>query len=231
MKKAGIRKEPVSNGTKRQINRSEEVLQHLRKRIADHDLPPGTRLQELEIAEQFDISRAVVREVLGALEQRGLVNRIPNRGAVVARLDIKEIFDIFDVRERLEGLCAYRATINAPPKTWDPYIEQFGADMKQAISEGDIERYIDGLEALRAEMIRWADNSYAASFLDLLLDKARIIARRVTLLPGRAAAGRSLHLEMLELMKAGNAADAERKKMEIIRSARECLERYRTFIM
>ncbi|MEX0729397.1 MAG: GntR family transcriptional regulator [Aquisalimonadaceae bacterium] len=231
MGETGVTRKPSRSSATGRKNRADDVLQDMRRRIAEHDLPPGTRLQELDIAHQFNVSRSVVREVLGALEQRGLVNRIPNRGAVVARLDPKEIYEIFDIREALEGLCAHRATLNAPPGTWDPFIERFGPAMGQAIANGDIEPYIDGLEELRRETVRWADNTHAANFLDLVLDKARLIKRRVTLLPGRAAVGREMHLQMLHLMQAGDAEGAQNKKKEIIRSAREWLERYRSFIM
>ena len=220
-----------STGKRRQKGRTEEVLLEMRRQIAEHDLPPGTRLQELELAHEFNTSRSVVREVLGALAQRGLVNRIPNRGAVVARLEPKEIYEIFDVREALEGLCTRQATLNAPPDTWTPYIELFGPTMKQAIDAGEVERYTDALEDLRGEIMHWADNTHAANFLDLVLDKARLIKRRVTLLPGRAAVGREMHLEMLQRMAAGDASGAEEMKKEIIASAREWLERYRHFIM
>jgi DNA-binding GntR family transcriptional regulator len=224
-------KKTAGKGRRGQKQRTEEVLLELRDLIAEHDLPPGTRLQELELAHQFNTSRSAVREVLGTLEQRGLVNRIPNRGAVVARLNPKEVYEIFDVREVLEGLCTHQATLNAPPETWDSYIELFGSAMEKAIAEGEVERYIDALEELRSEIIRWADNTHAANFLDLVLDKARIIKRRVTLLHGRAAIGREMHLEMLKHMRAGDAAAAEEMKKRIIRSAKEWLERYKNFVM
>ena len=56
--------------------------------------------------------RARIREAFSALEQRGLVERIPNRGAVVTRLDLSQVFHIYDLREVLEGLCARLATQN-----------------------------------------------------------------------------------------------------------------------
>lgn len=222
---------PQVSSDRGQRGRTEDILQTMRKRIAEHDLPPGTRLQEVELAHQFNVSRAVIREILGALEQRGLVDRVPNRGAIVARLELKEIYEIFDVREALEGLCVRLATQNAPSAAWDPYIERFGESMDKAIEEGDIERYYDALEALRKETIRWAGNSHAANFLDLVLDKAYLIKRRVTLLPGRAATGRKMHLEMLEHMRSGDAAAAEGTKKKIIHSARDWLKRYQAFIM
>ncbi|ALG74348.1 hypothetical protein VY88_20240 [Azospirillum thiophilum] len=210
---------------------ADDVLDQLRRRISSHVLPPGSRIQETELAREFDISRARVREVLGALEQRGLIERIPNRGAVVMRLEPKEVFEIFDVREVLEGLCIRRATINAPDGAWDGLLETFGEPMRAAIEEGGIEQYLDGLDELRRVVIQWADNTHAANFLDVIFDKARVIAQRVTLLPGRAEAGRRMHQEMLQCMARRDADAAERLKREIIRSAREWLERYRHFVL
>ncbi len=210
---------------------ADDVLDQLRRRISSHALPPGSRIQETDLAREFDISRARVREILGALEQRGLIERIPNRGAVVMRLEPKEVFEIFDVREVLEGLCVRRATINAPDGAWDGLLESFGEPMRIAIEAGDIERYLDGLDEVRRAVIRWADNDHAANFLDLIFDKARVIAQRVTLLPGRAETGRRMHVEMLQCMAGRDAEAAERLKREIIRSAREWLERYRNFVL
>jgi DNA-binding GntR family transcriptional regulator len=220
---------PVQEQDKK--GRTDEIVHILRRRIADHDLPPGARLQEVELANEFNVSRATVREILGALEQRGLITRVPNRGAIVARLEPKEIYEIFDVREALEGLCVRHATQKAPPEVWEPYIEQFGDAMEKAIESGDIAAYSDALEDLRTATIAWADNSHAAHFLDLMLEKTHLLKLRVTLLPGRAATGRRLHLEMLKYMHSGDAENAERMKKEIICSAREWLERYRSFLM
>ena len=82
-----------------------DVLDVLRTRIADHDLPPGTKLRESDLAGEFGVSRARIREAFGALEQRGLIERIPNRGAVVTRLDAEQIYGLYDVREVVEALC------------------------------------------------------------------------------------------------------------------------------
>lgn len=208
----------------------ETVLSVMRERIATHALLPGSRIQEVEMANEFKVSRTLVREVIGVLDQRGLVERIPNRGAVVSRLEPMEVFEIFEVREVLEGLCTRLATRRAPDGTWEPYIEVFGGSMKARIEAGEIEAYVETLEDLREAMIKWADNAHAQHFLGLVLDKARVIKRRVTVLPGRAETGRLMHLEMLKHMVARDEAAAEEAKRAIIHSARDWLERYRAFV-
>ena len=79
--------------------------------IAEHQLVPGTRLKEEELAEIFAASRAKVRQALQNLARDGLVTLVPNRGAVVSKPSIEEARDVFFARrtieERLvERLCA-----------------------------------------------------------------------------------------------------------------------------
>ena len=93
------------------------------------DIAPGAKLREQELADEFGVPRARIREVFGALESRGLIERIPNRGAVVSRLELDQVFQLYDVRAVLEGLCVRLATQNAPPETWQEFVELFGAPM------------------------------------------------------------------------------------------------------
>lgn len=210
---------------------AEDIVKVLRSRISSQELSPGSRIQEVAMAREFNISRARVREVLGMLEQRGLIERIPNRGAIVTRMEPKEVFEIFDIREVVEGLAVRLATLNAPDGTWDTLLAEFGDPLARRIADGDIEGYLTALEKVRELTVSWADSSHVANILDLVLDKARVIARRVTVLPGRAEAGREMHHKMLQHMARREAAEAEAVKREIIRSARQWLDRYRNFVL
>ena len=96
-------------------NRILEIVDVLRERIASQQVPPGSKLLEQDLAEEFNAPRTAVREALAALEQRGLIERIPNRGAVVMRLELSQVFHIYDTREVLEGLCSRLATEKSQP--------------------------------------------------------------------------------------------------------------------
>src|SRR5688572_19264024 len=102
-----------------------EVLQVLRERIARQDIAPGAKLREHELAAEFGVPRTRIREVFGMLESRGLIERIPNRGAVVSRLDSEHVFQLYDVREVLEGLSVRLATENVAPESWQNLVEHF----------------------------------------------------------------------------------------------------------
>lgn len=118
---------PRNSRRRRRAGRSaEDLLAIIWERIASHDLLPSSRLQEANLAKEFGVSRAIVREVLAALEYRGLIQRIPNRGAVVTRLELSEVYEISEVRESLEGLCVRLATMRAPKGVWRKHIDRLG---------------------------------------------------------------------------------------------------------
>src|SRR5699024_12263458 len=78
---------------------------------------PAPSRSETDLAAEFAVPRTRIRDALAALEQRGLVERIPNRGAVVIRLDLSQALHIYDVRCVLEGLAARLATQNTDRKS------------------------------------------------------------------------------------------------------------------
>ncbi len=203
----------------------------LRERIARHALPPGAKLLENDLAREFGVSRAKVRDAFGALEQRGLIERIPNRGAVVARLDLSQVFEIYAVREMLEGLCVRLAVERAKPQSWQDLVQLFGRPMEAIVKHGEFERYIANLDKLRSRTLEAAGNGVLADMLDSINDKTREIQRRIIILPGRAIEGLQQHRAVLAAMRKGDAAKAEELRRANIRSSRDYLERFKNFVL
>ncbi len=69
-------------------------------------------LREMTIATELGVSRTPVREALRQLELEGLVRIIPNKGASVIGISVKDLKDIYEMRARLEGMCARWAIRN-----------------------------------------------------------------------------------------------------------------------
>ncbi len=209
----------------------DELVEILRKRIVDHDLPPGAKLREADLADEFDVSRPRVREAFGVLEERGLIERIPNRGAVVTRLEADEICSLFDVREVLEGLAVRLATEKVPPESWEDLIHIFEGPAALALADNDFDAYVECLGKFRERCIVAAGNPILSAQLDGLYDRTKVLIRRLLLVPGRASQGLSQHREVLRAMRAGDAYQAESLKRENIRSARECFLKYRKYLL
>jgi len=207
------------------------LLPALRERIARRALPPGAKLLENDLAREFGVSRAKVRDAFGVLEQRGLIQRIPNRGAVVARLDLSQVFEIYAVREMLEGLCVRLAVERTKSSSWQDLVQVFGRPMETIVKRGEFEKYIANLDELRSRTLEAAGNGVLADMLDSINDKTREIQRRIIILPGRAAEGLEQHRAVLAAMRKGDAAGAEELRRANIRSSREYVGLYQRFLI
>lgn len=208
-----------------------DISLELRRRIAAHDLPPGSKLSESELALEFGVPRTRVRDALAVLEQRGLVERIPNRGAVVMRLEWADVAHLYDVREVLEGLCARLATLNGPRKRWQEALKHFKGPMARYVAEGNLDAYIQDYEAFRKLLIESSGSPVLEQMLDSILERTQNLIRRIIILPGRAQQGLAQHTAMLEAMCAGDADQAEALRRANMRSAKSVLERYQKYLL
>ena len=215
----------------RKSTNKEAIFQVLRERIASHQVQPGSRLSEQELVEEFGVSRAVVRDAFIKLEQRGLITRSHKKSATVVRLELNQIFEIYDVRELLEGLCARLAAQNVPQESWQDLVELFAGPMEDIVARGDLDTYIKGLNLLRSRMIAAANSAVLSDVLDLIHDKVSEIARRIVLLPGRLQQGLSEHRAILQALRRGDAEASEQLRRENIRSSAEYLRRYERYVL
>lgn len=78
----------------------------LRQRIVGGDLPGGTRLYEVALAEELDISRTPVREAMSRLAEEGLLERARGGGFVVRSFTYRDVIDAIELRGVLEGTAA-----------------------------------------------------------------------------------------------------------------------------
>jgi DNA-binding GntR family transcriptional regulator len=224
------RAKPASRG-RTQAASVAHIVEALRGRIARQDVPPGAKLRETDLAEEFRVPRSRVRDALSVLEQRRLVERIPNRGAMVTRLDMAQAFQIYDLREVLEGLATRLATEKAPPESWKRDLDLFRGPMKELVAKNELDPYIERYEALRRKIIDAAANPLLAEMLDTIWEKTQVLIRRILILPGRSELGRRQHVAMLEAMARGNAEEAERLRRQGLRSARAHLEKFQKYIL
>lgn len=102
---------PVSDSDSRSLH--QEIVEQLRDRIVRGDLAPGAKLNERVLCADLGISRTPLREALKYLASEGLVELLPNRGAVVAPLDPRRIREILVLMGALEALAGELACRNA----------------------------------------------------------------------------------------------------------------------
>lgn len=84
----------------------DEVVEQMADAIVAGRLRPGERLDEIGLAARFTVSRTPIREALAQLATMGLIDRRPNRGAVVADLSAEHIANLIEAMAELEAVCA-----------------------------------------------------------------------------------------------------------------------------
>lgn len=203
----------------------------LRDRIVRHEIPPGSKLREQDLADEYGVPRSKVRDALAELQQRGLIERIPNRGAVVIKLDLEQVIEIYKVREVLEGLMVRLATENTAPESWQDLVELFNEPMEIYVKQGNFEAFILGYEVFRNRLLEAAANPVLTAMISSIYEKTQMIIRRIIVLPERGEKGLEEHRAVLTAMRRGDAEEAERLRRENMRSAQEYLKRYQSFIL
>lgn len=207
------------------------VIADLREKISSQTLLPGARITEEEVAKAYDIPRAKAREVLATLEDRSLIERIPNKGAVVAFVDMETTYRLYEVREALDGLTVRLATQNSKPGDWQDMLELLGEPFEQSLKSGDVDRHIATIELFRQRLREAANNPALTDLNERIYERTRVTMRRVALLPGRAEQGIQQYRAVLAAIMRGDPEEAEAKVRDLNRSARDYIHKYKNYVL
>jgi DNA-binding GntR family transcriptional regulator len=99
--------------------RFERIYKTLRDRICLLEYPPGARLSEEELADEFEISRTPVRRVLARLEAEGLIEARHGVGTIVTDVEIEELAQVYHLRLELAPLIGRLSPIPRTPADLD----------------------------------------------------------------------------------------------------------------
>lgn len=181
---------------------SEKVKRIIVDRVIEGIYPPGTHLVELQLAEEFGVSQAPVREALRELSSTRLVENRRRRGTFVRSISSDELAEIYMVRVALEGTAAFHAF---PVLHRDPApLREALARMRDAVAEGSdrgLARY--STEFHRA-IIKASGNRLMLEIWDSLFVEVRTMA---TIVRGQVDphAAAEAHAPILGAFERGNA--------------------------
>ncbi|XOV79964.1 MAG: GntR family transcriptional regulator [Aestuariibacter sp.] len=94
------------------VTSADKVFLQMRSDIVEGEIPAGSKLSEAELANRYEVSRAVIREAINRLQANHLVERRANVGAKVIQLTQNGLIQLYQVRESLEGMAARLAADN-----------------------------------------------------------------------------------------------------------------------
>lgn len=87
----------------------EKAYEFIQRKILSQEYAPGQKLSELSVAEEMGISRTPVRSAIRELEHEGFLEQVPRYGTIVRKTDRRDIAELYDMRQALEGFAAQQA--------------------------------------------------------------------------------------------------------------------------
>lgn len=118
---------------------SHKIAEKITNQIMSGELKPGEKIIESTYAEEFGTSRAPIRESLYLLENEGLIERIPRKGAIVKGYTEDEVYDLLEMRVVLESLAMKRIKIRGVNEETLRKMEQLVQQMEEV--DGDEKLY------------------------------------------------------------------------------------------
>jgi DNA-binding GntR family transcriptional regulator len=206
------------------VSKQGRLITEIRRRIIAGEIPPGVMLSELGLAEEFGVSRTPVREIFKQLQTEGLVEIRPRVGTFVITLSRREITELFEMAELLEGAAARLLALRGRV----PEIERLEENLRQseeAVARDDRARYAELVEEFHNLLIVGADNTKLEAHYRMLMNQlayARLVHTSLSQ-PGRPLQSDREHHHVLDLIIAKDGDSAERVMREHVRASRQAL--------
>jgi len=181
-----------------------ELTDRLRSMIMEGELKPGEKIPERMLTERFGVSRTPVREAVKVLAAEGLVVLVQNRGAVVSRLTVAEMEEIFPVLAALEGVAGELACRQASDEEIAA-IRRLNAAMHGAFDIGDRPGYFEINQQIHQAILASARNATLANQHQLVARRAARARYQANLTPERWRQALVEHDAILEALEARNA--------------------------
>ncbi len=198
--------------------RSDWAYDMILEGIREGTIEPGRRLMETEVSTWLQISRTPIREAMRRLQAEGLLEHAPGGGLSVALYDLRAISEFYDTRERLEGTAAALAAQNAD----DTEIRILAATLDSMRSlPPDPRAHARENEAFHEQIYRAAHNRFLLKSLQALLNFVPLLGRTTYNAPNRMEDALREHGEIVDAIRARDAARAEAATRAHIRHAYE----------
>lgn len=202
---------------------TDQVFDALRASIMSGDMPAGHRLRIRDIAAQVGTSVMPVREAIRRLEEAGLAERVPHKGAVVKGLTLRELAHVYDVRTLLEVEAAKLGAAAITPAAAEQMREAYD-EMCAAIDDRQTITYLDQDEALLAILYEASGNPVLVAQIKGLWERCRaykIVGAEAAWDHQDPAALRIFQSQLLDAARTNDTKAAGRITTKSLRSASE----------
>lgn len=189
---------------------SEQLLEAIEERIVTGEYPPGARLDEVELAEAFGVSRTPIREALIRLGAIRIIEKMPRKGWAVAPVSPRRLMEMFEFMAELEALCGSFAARRATPFQ----LQRLLAAHEACRGVSDPDAYYRANELFHQALYEASGNEFLVEQTLEMQRRARPYRRLQLRAPTRIAESFAEHEEIVEAIRARDsnlAAEALRQ--------------------
>lgn len=186
----------------------------LRRSITRGYLKPGERLDIGKLARHYETSITPLRDALGMLSQEGLVTIKPRSGYFVCQITVRQLSDLFEVREILEAAAIQRAVERITPEQIEQLTHDYTAD-----DDESYDRHIDENRRFHGLIAKVSGNEELVQMLGRVHDQ---LARFIFLVFRHTDKTQDqTHACIIEALRARDAEAALEAMLDEIRSTRD----------
>jgi DNA-binding GntR family transcriptional regulator len=187
---------------------SARIYKELATQIIQGKLSPGQKLEEMQLAAQFGVSRTPIREALRELAARGFIDLVPRRGGVVTRVSLDQLIDMLEAECEVEALCASLSAhrMTALEKS---ALESTFAQMEHLVADKNVTQYLELNQTFHAQINAGAHNATISGITRDLREKLAPFRQQHMLATGiRLTQSLEEHREIVRAIMAGSAHSA-----------------------
>ncbi|MBQ9685568.1 MAG: GntR family transcriptional regulator [Oscillospiraceae bacterium] len=191
------------------IGLKDRICEAIRDRIFRLEFIPGEKLPEQKLAEEYGVSRPIVREAIRRLAWEGLIHIEPNRASTVVVMDEKLIQDLAFVRWQHDQLAIPLAVYRASAEDLDA-LRKLALACIEANEAGDLERRHSLDADFHRKIYALSGNSLLCDLQERLNSLVRLWQAQHIREPSMLAEGLKQHLALIDCFEAGDIAGALR---------------------
>ena len=181
----------------------EKVAELLRQRIFDRELPPGSWIDELKLAEEYGISRTPLREALKVLATEGLVTMKVRRGAYVTEVSDTDLADVYHLLALLESDAAEVVATKATEFQLKE-LQSLHQELEKSVNNR--ERFFEINEAFHMRLLEISNNRWRDQMVVDLRKVMKLNRHNSLLKSGRLEESLAEHRAIMAALMARDAA-------------------------
>ena len=213
---------PIGAGAEA-LSLADQIATQLAEAIVAEEFAPGDRIHEVAISERFQVSRGPVREALRILENAGLVTILPRRGAIVTKLTVEEVQDVFEIRAVLVSLACRRLAASCPPELTARLVQRVAEleDLARRDDPGAVHAYVAITQELSFALCAGTGSERLTAIVYSLFHQTLRYTRLGLSTPERRRTSSANWRQLLDAIRAGDAPGAEALGRSLVDRSRE----------